>query len=272
MPKPFGKRPPHYLAVCAIFRDESPYLAEWVAFHRIQGVERFWLYDNLSTDDWHSELEPEMRSGIVTVTPWPQEPGQKSAYIDCLNRHRNDARWIAFIDLDEFLFSPGGRSLPEVLRGFERHPSVVVNWRMYGTNGYQEPPAGLVVENFLMRGADSHKDNRYVKSIVYPRKTAGPRVDHPHDFRCRGIVVGEDHRPHMSGYEREPPTVELLRINHYCARSLNGLARKQAEPNAWDGAVRHLAKVPPDEVRDEVVLRFVPALRESLALRTTSPT
>jgi hypothetical protein len=253
--------------VCAIFRDEAPYLAEWVAFHRIQGVERFWLYDNLSTDDWRFELEPEMRSGIVTVTPWPQEPGQKSAYIDCLNRHRNDARWIAFIDLDEFLFSPGGRSLPEVLRDFERHPSVVVNWRMYGTNGYQVPPEGLVVENYLMRGPDSFHDNRFLKPIVYPRKTAGPS-DGPHYFRCRGIVVGEDHQP-VRGYQREPPTVDLLRINHYCARSLAGFARKRARPSVWDGRLDY-SNLPPDEVRDEVALRFVPGLKAALGGRTST--
>src|SRR4051794_4496882 len=39
-PRPLGTRPPIELAACAIFRDEARYLAEWVAFHRIQGVER----------------------------------------------------------------------------------------------------------------------------------------------------------------------------------------------------------------------------------------
>lgn len=31
-----------YLAVCAIFRDEAPYLAEWIEFHRLVGVEHFY--------------------------------------------------------------------------------------------------------------------------------------------------------------------------------------------------------------------------------------
>ena len=39
-PRPFGTRPPIGLAVCAIFRDEARYLAEWVSFHRVQGVEQ----------------------------------------------------------------------------------------------------------------------------------------------------------------------------------------------------------------------------------------
>src|SRR5690242_8629779 len=84
---PLGTRPPIGLAVCAIFRDEARYLAEWVTFHRLQGVERFYLYDNLSTDDWRQEVAPELRSGVVEVTRWDQVPGQGSAYEHCLQQH-----------------------------------------------------------------------------------------------------------------------------------------------------------------------------------------
>src|SRR5512133_3338974 len=66
-PRPLGPRPPVGLAVCAIFRDEARYLAEWVSFHRVQGVEKFYLYDNRSTDDWRSEREPELAAGVVEV-------------------------------------------------------------------------------------------------------------------------------------------------------------------------------------------------------------
>lgn len=40
-----------YLSIGAIFKDEAPYLAEWIEFHRLVGVEHFFLYDNLSTDE-----------------------------------------------------------------------------------------------------------------------------------------------------------------------------------------------------------------------------
>jgi hypothetical protein len=32
-----------YLSICAMYRNEAPYLREWVAFHRLMGVERFYL-------------------------------------------------------------------------------------------------------------------------------------------------------------------------------------------------------------------------------------
>jgi Glycosyltransferase family 92 len=271
-PRPFGTRPPIGVAICAIFRDEARYLAEWVSFHRVQGVERFYLYDNRSSDDWRSELEPEIATGIVEVQDWPFVPGQPRAYVDCLRRHRNDARWIAFIDIDEFLFSPTGKPLPEILRGFDMHPGVVANWRMYGTTGWEHPPDGLVTENYVWRDADEYPGNRLVKSIVYPRGTVGCWGASPHHFRFRlgGNAVGEDRRP-VRSLLREP-TVELLRINHYYTRSLDEFRRKAARPDAATGKVRDdRDPMPVDAVRDEVIMQFASELRAVLSSRAAQP-
>lgn len=263
-PRPLGTRPPVELAACAIFRDEARYLAEWVTFHRIQGVERFYLYDNLSDDDWRSALAPEIEEGIVEVTRWPPHPGQLSAYDDCLERHRDEARWIAMIDIDEFLFSPTGASLPEVLRRFDTHPAVAVNRRFFGTNGHERAPDGLVTENYPMRARDDDPSNVLVKSIVYPRMTLGALG--AHTFSLRGIPVGEDGRP-VPTATRDPATADLLRINHYYAKSEEDFRRKSVTPRADSGTVTDRMGVPPDEVRDEAIPRFAERLKATLAAR-----
>jgi hypothetical protein len=186
--------PSFTLAACAIFKDEAPYLAEWVTFHRLQGVEKFWLYDNESADDWRLALRPKLESGLVEVASFPGETQQTRAYADCLGRHRLDARWIAFIDIDEFLFSPTGQRLPQVLASFGRVPAVVANWRTYGTSGHREPPDGLVTEHYVWRVRDDLRVNQHVKSIVYPLKTS-TWVQNPHMFRHYGKPVGEDRIP-----------------------------------------------------------------------------
>lgn len=273
-PRPLGTRPAVGVAVCAIFRNEARYLPEWVTFHRLQGVERFYLYENRSTDDWRTELAPELDGGVVEVTDWPREPGQWSAYNNCLERHRRDTRWIAFIDVDEFLFSPSGRPLPEVLQTFNCEPGVVVNRRFYGTNGHRTPPDGLVIENYLLRARDDHPANVLVKSIVYPRFAV--EVVSSHYFRLRGNPVDERRRTalHMT---REPATTELLRINHYYAKSDQEFARKAALPRP--DPVLRLADpetptvdpdrwgIPPDDVRDELILQFRDQLRAALDAR-----
>src|SRR5215211_1855340 len=249
-------RPRVELAVCAIFRDEARYLSEWVAFHRLMGVERFYLYDNDSADDWQRALEG--FSGVA-VTPWPAHPGQFSAYADCLRRHRVDTRWIAFIDIDEFLFSPSGRQLPEVLCGFDGAAAVAVNWRCFGHGDWTERPPGLVTESYLWRARDDHAVNRHVKSIVKPRKVS-TWIDNPHQFRHYAPVVGENEDPVTSAF-RDPPTADLLRINHYVLKSEAEFREKMSRRRADIEASREGERLP-DEVRDETILRYLPALRD----------
>src|SRR5690348_6409443 len=57
----------YYLSACAIFRNEAPYLAEWLVFHLGVGVEHFYLYENNSTDDFESVLAPFFERGEVTL-------------------------------------------------------------------------------------------------------------------------------------------------------------------------------------------------------------
>ena len=265
-PPPLGTRPPIGLAVCAIFRDEARYLAEWVSFHRVQGVERFYLYDNRSSDDWRTELEPEIAAGIVEVIHWPFVPGQRSAYADCIERHRDDARWIAFIDIDEFLFSPTGKPLPEILRGFDTRPGVVVNRRTYGTNGWEQPPDGLVTENYLWRDVDEYTGNGWVKSIINPRSAVG--WTGAHQFQLRGKPVGEDRRP-AGEVVRVANTTDLLRINHYYTRSAEEFRRKAVRPDVQMEAIRDHT-LPADAIRDAIILQFGSELRAVLASRVAA--
>jgi Glycosyltransferase family 92 len=209
-------------------------------------------------------VDPYVREGIVHVEEWSETPGQLPAYSHCLASHREAARWIAFIDVDEFLFSPTGKPLPEILRGFDMHPGVVVNWRTYGTSGWEHAPAGLVTENYRYRGPDDHPGNRLAKSIVYPRRTIG--VVSSHYFRLRGTPVGEDRRPR--GAPIRDATTDLLRINHYFAKSEEEFRRKAARPDADTGTIvpKGFLK-PPDAVRDETILQFIPQLRAMLSSR-----
>ena len=127
--------PRYYLAVCAIAKNEGPYFKEWIDWHLSKGVEKFYIYDNESTDCTKEVLAPYIESGIVDYTFFPGHRRQLAAYDDCLDRHRTDARWIAFIDLDEFIVPVQDRTIPEFLNRFEDFPAVVINWLLYGSGG-----------------------------------------------------------------------------------------------------------------------------------------
>ncbi|MDE6508864.1 MAG: glycosyltransferase family 2 protein [Muribaculaceae bacterium] len=58
-------QPRYYLAVCAIAKNEGPYFKEWIEWHRSQGVEMFYIYDNESTDCTRQVLQPFIATGMV---------------------------------------------------------------------------------------------------------------------------------------------------------------------------------------------------------------
>ena len=56
---------PIKLAAVVIAKNESEYIAEWVAYHIVQGFEKIYLYDNDSTDNMKECLQPFIDKGIV---------------------------------------------------------------------------------------------------------------------------------------------------------------------------------------------------------------
>lgn len=91
------------LAIAAIMKNEGPYLLEWIEYHRSIGFQKFYLYDNDSADNPAGILQPYIASGIVDLIPWPGQARQVDAYNDALNKHAKDCKYLATIDLDEFI-------------------------------------------------------------------------------------------------------------------------------------------------------------------------
>ncbi len=253
-----------YLSICAIYRDEASYLREWIEFHRLVGVERFFLYDNLSEDDHREVLAPYVSEGIVKSYDWPLFPGQMQAYDHCMSGDGAESRWIAFIDLDEFLFSPTGAPVPDVLREFEHLPGVGVPWAVFGPSGHKTRPSGPVIENYTSR-SKAPRTIAWFKSIVDPRRT----------FRARGphVLVYKE-REDFPGPVPQFVPFDVLRINHYWTKSEAELWRKLATPRAHSGKP---SGIPPkramnltssdNSVFDDTILRYLPALRKALAAR-----
>lgn len=255
-----------YLSIGAIYRNEAHYLREWLEFHRLVGVERFFLYDNASTDDHLDVVGPYIEDGTVVLKGWPQYPGQVEAYNDCLREYGGDSRWIALLDLDEFLFSPSGVPVSELLVDYEAYPGVAVNWVMFGTSGHRTRPQGLVTETHLQRGAEPWT---YIKNIVDPVHVVGCGNVHScsYDFRT---AVDENKIPLGPHRGRTKQTsVSKLRINHYYLKSEVEGRAKLATPKPDGGGPRQDKFESLDrelnQLRDDTILRYVPALHEALA-------
>ena len=262
-----------YLSVCAIYRDEADYLAEWVEFHRQVGVERFFLYNNFSKDHHREVLAPYVEEGVVTIRDWPVldgRVGQIAAYNDCLRWHRYDSRWIAFIDLDEFLFSPADEPLTSVLAEYEEWPGVAVRWVMFGSSGHETKMPGLVMENYRRRIEFDGDIN--MKTIVDPVRTT--RCHSAHSFGYPYLLAVDENRFPVRGTRLPTDSADRLRLNHYhwksheeyvakCAR-MHHIGRPREVPDA--GHFEWLKAAEAAGYDDDAIQRWVPAVRQALGL------
>lgn len=223
--------PLYYLAICAIAKDEGSYFQEWIEWHRKLGVEKFYIYDNESTDNTKEVLLPYIRSGIVEYCYWPGERQQLAVYDDCFDKHRTEARWIAVIDLDEFIVPVKDRTIPDFLHRMEQYSSVEINWLVYGSGGAQKREPGGVMERFRYHSLPEHKVNTHVKSIVDPKRVCTMTGCHE-AARISGLSADSHGKPLRKGFRDRIPQQDVIRINHYAVKSYEEFLEKQLRGRA----------------------------------------
>jgi hypothetical protein len=270
---------PTYLSILCVFKNEAPFLAEWVEYHLLVGVTRFWLYDNDSEDDAFLALRPYIALGLVQLQRWPGRGQQKFLYTAALPFLRNQSFWVSILDVDEFLVPVDGHSVPDIMRRFEAHGGVGINWLVYSINGLMLRDDRLVIERFKAHTEWDNPLNRHTKTIVNPRRVLELFV---HSARYpRGQfgrnVIDEKLSWNMLG---TPPVHKVLRINHYWTKSLDEFIRKRARGRAsvpQDDSGRLLRLVLKDLARAEDLVTndtamdwAIPLVKQNLAARRIS--
>ncbi len=242
-------------AICAIIKDEAPYLREWIEYHKIHGVDKIYIYDNESTDSTMSVLSQYIKDGLIEYNFFPGKCQQLPAYQDCLTRHKHDVRWITFIDLDEFIVPLKNRTLRQILEAMPKNVGQIsMEWQCFGSNGHINKPAGLVIENYTKRRA--RISNR--KSIVNPRVVYGPFV-HVGDVANKTVFVKGN----------------KLKVNHYYCKSWQEYKRRKMRGDALLGdkfARETFNKATFDEhdacdVTDTTILRYLGLLKYALGCK-----
>lgn len=230
--------PKHYLSVVVIAKNEGPYFKEWLDWHISQGVEKFYVYDNESTDGTKEVLQPYIEKGIVVYTYFPGYRKQLAAYDDCLKKHRYDTRWLAVIDMDEFIIPLKNTSIPEYLKDFEDFPVVEINWLCYGSSGQKQRLPGGVMERFKRHSLPNHELNHHVKSIVNPRRVYGMIGCHE-AARINGKAADSNGNHVKVSWRDREPLHDRIKINHYAVRSYEEFIEKKGRGRA-SGPTRQL--------------------------------
>ncbi|MCL2538220.1 MAG: glycosyltransferase family 92 protein [Alphaproteobacteria bacterium] len=239
---------PNFLSVVAIMKNEAPYIKEWLDYHIAIGIDKFYLYDNESTDDIKVVLAPYIKSGRVEYKLWPGSRMQLQAYRDAVAMHKNDTKWLAFFDIDEFLM-PSPREFLKKQSG--NVAQVTLGCAIFGTNGHKTKPVDGLLSNFTRRGAISDE----CKSIVNPRLVRA--IHSCHYSAVAGKTINACGARIAASRDADYP-IDTFRVNHYKTKSVAECAAKFGVGDALYGArpmalEKYLEKYDQNEVLDKSI-------------------
>lgn len=269
------------VSIITQFRDEAKYLKEWIEFHLLVGVDKFYMINHLSQDDPHSVLQPYIDKGIVILEDVMiefAEPQHKTfnneikLVHNTLPRLHNlmknaDTSWVMFLNVDEFLYPTEKNNLKDVLVEYpETIGQVSVNWQMMGNSNYELKDGELLTEK-LTRCSLNNEVQKHVKSLV--RKQAYENIDSVHYCKIKGKYKTSDSNGDIRNttqekWQTKTPVYDRLTINHYVFRDLTYTSKKLETYMMWgrhiDGEYGKLY----NEHTNTDIQRFIPELKNRM--------
>lgn len=176
-------------SICATFDSESPPIHEWIEYHRLVGVDHFYLYYT-GKGTPKQLLKPYIRSGIVTLILWMEksefadEPDgfvwplgvQIPAYENVIYvRAAGETKWLTFLDINEYLVPPENDSVADVLKKYNDCTELILSCDCFNSSKMNAmPEIRLLIENReLIAAPNNTPHNEVAKTMFKPAACQG---------------------------------------------------------------------------------------------------
>lgn len=270
----------HGVAIAVMLKNEQVYIEEWLRFHRAVGIRHFYFYDDATTDDTFDIVAKTLPRDSFTVVPWSMRMAdaprkvvlnaQTLAFAHAILNFGPAFRWMAFIDVDEFLLPKRGDTVEEALQGARGFPNISLPWHMFGTSGHKTRQEGPALRNYTMRGADPmnrRANGSNFKCIVDPSKVSFVSV---HQFQTAdfGELTSNDAGKTATRRGRKANdfySSRFLQLNHYYSKSAEELEHKirrgsaaPTSPQRLEAQIRNgMASIESDLIEDRAMIDFL---------------
>lgn len=230
----------------ATVKNEGPNILEWVAHHRLCGFDRIQIYQNDSTDTTVQTLRTLDRLGVIEYFDNRHNKGahQMRAYRRAARTPAyDDSTWCMVLDGDEFLTikAGNGKVADLIAASPEAADAILVNWRVFGSNGHTDLDRALVTERFTRtEPADDIVDTHLTpfKPLFRTASFARPGIHLPRDPKKAdavyangsGLLDGEFFRKNWRSFD--PRTRAFAQVNHYAVRDLASFLLKHDRGSA----------------------------------------
>lgn len=226
------------VTVVTAMKNEGPFILDWIAHHRVVGVDRFLVYTNDCDDGTDDLLDALAKEGVVVRRDNPfRETGnvpQHAAFRAAeTERVVTDAEWCLTLDVDEYInVHKGEGTLQELFTATEGANVISMPWRLFGNGdveGFEDAP---VTHQFLACAPEfcSRPHQAWGFKTIYKNAGLFRRlgVHRPKGIADEGRLrwVGGDGRAlpakmWRNGWRMTSGTwgYDLVTLNHYAVRS-----------------------------------------------------
>ena len=206
--------------LCAIAKNEKPYIKDWCEYHRTKGFDCIHLFDNGGNGDLS-----EISKYVNIYNAIGKQAIQLPAYQQIIDWMDKDD-YCLFIDVDEFVEDE--QMIPALIRNCDDFDVMKLSWQVYGDNGldnYEDKPVWLRFKNPSPKDCvyndtlgNGHTENNHTKSLFHKTNKFAKCVS-PHTiFVENGVYINAlNERTNSSPFDKV--VWNNLYLKHYLCKS-----------------------------------------------------
>lgn len=219
----------YQISIGSIFKNESHIMEEWLLHYIKRGIDHFYLVNDNSTDEFadiikkYSEKITLFNNDIQTDARNKQPIIYEKYFRPILSQ----TKWLAVLDLDEFMYSPTNMNFTDIVQKYDSvADGFQIQWKIFGNNGHITQPKS-VVNGFTKREKKYHDKIWYFKSMFKTNKLIKFEV---HNSKVKGKILKFYNDDNNNNVNSKPD----LTINHYAVQSMNFFFEIKAKRSRLD--------------------------------------
>ena len=189
----------YFVGVLTYFKNEGHAIHEWIRHHKKWGIQHIWMIDNFSEDKYN--VTKFIEEGYITLWTEPKKK-QRRAYHQYIELIKPHVKWLAVLDLDEFLYSKEysdvSLAVNASLVGKPSNTSIIEIQMKLFLPGTFKSPASIIGSNLRVK---KHDNPRFPKCLY--------NMDIMNDVSIHGEGFTTNQRVFVGANET------VLNINHY---------------------------------------------------------
>lgn len=168
------------IALCTVYnQEESRFMPEWLEYHRLLGIDRFYIINTEPGNTaCYALLRPYSKAGLIQLLEPSQGTYETQQPYSCeqlvywynlaLKKINPSTRWLAFIDIDEFIVPAQESHFKDFLASYEQYAAISMHWVMFGTSSIERLSSYKLMIEQLTRC--KHTENAHAKFFVRPER------------------------------------------------------------------------------------------------------